>query len=160
MEDLILSQFEQQNSSTGDMIMMRSLRNGIIQKLNPKQQDEVLKSIDSLINSGFITYENGKLECLRLTELGFQRLYKNSKSTDDIEELILNKFKQQNSRANDIVQLKNLNFTIFQQLNPIEKDLFSDAINNLQANGYVTYEGKNTAIECLRLTDIGYDKLY
>lgn len=155
-----MSQFEKQNSKTGDIIMMRSLNNGILLKLNPKQQDEAINSINNLIDKEFITHEEGNLECLRLTELGFNSLYKNSKSAHDIEKLILNAFEKQNSRADHILMIRNLNHTIFQNLNPIEKSLIGEAINNLESKGYVTYEDASSGIECLRLTELGYENIY
>lgn len=160
MEDLIMSQFEKQNSKIGDIVMVRNLNFGILKGLNPKQQEEAVNSINNLINKGYITYEKDSLECLRLTELGFQSLYKNSKSTDDLEKLILNAFEKQNSRANDILMMRNLNHTLFQKLNPIEKYLIEDAVNNLQDKGFVKYEDGSSGLECLRLTELGYENLY
>ena len=155
-----MSQFEKQNSKTGDILMMRNLNNGIFRTLNPKEQDEAENTINSLIDKGFITYEKSALECLRLTELGFNSLYKNSKSVDDIEKLILNAFEKQKARANHILMIRNLNHSVFQNLNPIEKSLIEDAINNLQTKGFVVYEDGSSGVECLRLTDLGYDNLY
>ena len=160
MEELIMSQFEKQNSKVGDILMMRNLNNGILRTLNPKQQDEAINAINSLIDRQFVTYEKGNLECLRLTELGFKSLYKNSKTTSDIEKLILDAFEKQNSRANHILMIKNLNHTIFQNLNPIEKQLIEDAVNNLENKGFVKYEDASSGPECLRLTELGYENLY
>lgn len=156
-----MSQFEKQNSKTGDIIPMRVLNNGILRTLNPKQQDEALNSINSLIDKGFISYEKGGVfECLKLAELGFTSLYKNSKSLNDIEMLILNAFEKQKSRANDILMFRNLNHSIFKNLNPKEKNLIEDAVNNLQEKGFVIYEDASTGVECLRLTDLGFNNLY
>ena len=155
-----MSQFEKQNSKVGDIIMMKSLNNGILRNLNPKQQEGAINSINSLIDREYITYEKDGLECLRLTELGFRSLYIGSKTTSDIEELILKAFEKQNSRANHILMIKNLNHTIFQNLNPIEKILIEDAVNNLQSKGFVIYEDASSGLECLRLTDLGYENLY
>ena len=155
-----MSQFEKQNSKVGDILMMRNLNNGILRTLNPKQQDEAINAINSLIDRPFVTYEKGNLECLRLTELGFKSLYKNSKTTSDIEKLILDAFEKQNSRANHILMIKNLNHTIFQNLNPIEKQLIEDAVNNLENKGFVKYEDASSGPECLRLTELGYENLY
>ena len=160
MEDLIMSQFEKQNSKVGEIILMRNLRNGILQKLNPKQQDEAINAINILIDKNFVTYEEGNLECLKLTELGFTSLYQNSKSTAEIEKLILTAFENQNSRANNILMIRNLNHTIFQNLNPIEKNLVEKAVNNLQNKGFVTYEDASAGPECLRLTELGFENLY
>lgn len=153
-----MSQFEKQNSQTGGVIMMRVLNNGILRTLNPKQQDEAINTINSLIEREFITYEKNH-DCLRLTEVGFQSLYKNSKSSNDIEKLILNAFERQNSRSNDILIIRSLNHTIFKNLNPIEKNLIEDAVNNLINKGFIKYEDKSGP-DCLRLTELGYENLY
>ena len=160
MEKLILEQFEKQNSKAGHILMMRNLKLGLFQKFNPKQQEEVVNAINSLINKGYITYEDGKSgpECLRLTELGFENLYQNSKSTSELEKLIMKEFEKQNSKVGHILMMRNLNFGLVQNLNPVEKDLFVQAVNNLINKELITYEKDN--LECLKLTEKGYKTLY
>lgn len=162
MKDVIMSLFETRNSKAGNIVTMRELNNNLLQKLNPKEQEEAVNSINSLIESGFIIYENADsgIECIRLTDLGFKSLYKNSKSVSDIERLIFNEFKKFNSKIGNVLMIKNLNFSIFQDLNPVEKEFINDAINNLISKGYIQYEDASNGPECLRLTELGYNNLY
>lgn len=162
MKDVIMSLFETRNSKAGNIVTMRELNLNLLQKLNPKEQKEAVDSINSLIESGFITYEKGDsgIECIRLTELGFGSLYKNSKSVSDIERLIFNEFKRLNSKIGHILMIKNLNLSIFQNLNPVEIGYVTGAINNLISKGYIQYEDASSGPECLRLTELGYNNLY
>ncbi|WP_406842994.1 hypothetical protein [Flavobacterium soyae] len=162
MEELILQEFEKQNSKAGHILMLKNLNFGLLQKLNPKQRDQFEPAVNSLIEKGFITYEDGKNgpECFRLTDLGFGNLYLDSRSTDDIEDLILKKFEEQNSKAGHILMLANLNFGLLQKLNPKEKEKFEEAINSLIEKGFITHEDGKNGPECFRLTDLGYENLY
>lgn len=157
MEELILQQFEKQNSKAGHILTMKNLQFGLFLKLNPKQQDEAENAINSLIAKGFIVCEVGKNspDCIMLTEIGFDKLYKNSKSVLDIENLIMREFEKQKSKAGHTLTIRNLNFGLIQNLNPIEKDLFESAVNNLIDKELITHEH-----ECLRLTGKGYQTLY
>lgn len=58
MEDLILGEFEKQNSKTGEILMLRNLQHGLMKNLNPKQQDDFNSAINSLIEKGLVTYED------------------------------------------------------------------------------------------------------
>ncbi|MEJ5053700.1 hypothetical protein [Sphingobacterium sp. MYb382] len=160
MEELILNEFEKGKLKTNEIIPLRNLRFGLLSKLNPKQQDQAADAINSLITKEYITYEDGTqgIECIRLTQGGFDALYQKSMSVDDIEKQILSEFEDQNSRAGSIVMLKKLNFGLLQNLNPKEKSLFNDAIQNLIDKEMITYE--SGSLECLRLTEKGYDALY
>lgn len=162
MEELILQEFEKQNSKAGQILMMRNLNLGLFQKLNPKQQSEFQTVINKMIENGLITYEDGTSgpECIRLTELGYSNLYKNSLGVFEIESKILKEFENQNSRAGQIIMFKNLNFRLVAKLNPKEKELFNEAVNNLINKGFVTYEDGSTGLECLRLTELGFENLY
>jgi len=162
MEELILKEFEKQNSKAGQILMLKNLNFGLYQRLTPKQQDGLQDAINNLIDSGLIRYEDASSgpECLRLTDLGFSRLYSGSKTQEQIERLVLKEFEKQKSRAGDIIMLKNLNFGLFQSLNPKESELFEPALNSLIDKGLITYEGERTGVECIRLTEQGYDNLY
>ena len=160
MEKIILSQFEKAKAKPDHILMMKNLRFSIFDKLNPKQQKEAMDAINSLINKKYIIYEDGKNgpECIRLTKLGFENLYLDSKSKSEIESLIMAEFEKQNSKTGDIVMMRNLNFGLIQNLNPKEIELFEPAVNNLIEKKLITYEKGN--LECLRLTEIGYQELY
>lgn len=157
MEKLIMNEFSKTNSKAGHIIMMRSIHFGLAKNLNPKQKDDLYNSIESLISKGFIIYEESP-ESLRLTEDGYRTLYKNSKTLEEIENLVMNEFEKQNSRVNDFLLDRNLRFGLLQNLNPIEAELFAAAITSLINKGFVTYE--EGRISGLRLTEIGYNSLY
>ena len=160
MEDLIMNEFEKGKLKTNEILPLRNFRHGLMLKLNPKQQEEFFEAINSLIAKEYITYEDGTqgIECIRLTQSGFDTLYKNSKSVLDIEKQIMSEFVKLNSKAGHIVMLKNLDLGLFQNLNPKEKPLYNEAINSIIQKEIVTYE--NNSFECLRLTEKGYDTLY
>ena len=162
MEELILKEFEKQNSRAGHILMLRNLNFGLLQKLNPKQQEQFEPAINSLIEKGFIIFEDGSagIESLRLTQLGYDSLYNKSKSVSQIEVLILKEFEKQNSKVGNILMLRNLNFGLFQTLNPKEQNLFEPAVNSLIEKGLITYEDGSSGLGCLRLTELGFDKLY
>ena len=157
-----MAEFEKQNSKVGHVLMIKNLRFGLFQKLNPKQEVEALKAIDSLIEKRFITLEGRSTssECLKLTELGYNSLYQNSKNTDNIQSMILEAFEKQKSKAGHILMLKNLNIGLFQKLNPVEKELVNDAIGKLIEKGFIKYEDGSSGLECLRLTELGFENLY
>ena len=160
MEDFILSIFEKRDSKVGHPVMMRELAYNYFSNLNPKQQDQAYEAINSLIDKGFITHEdqNKNMECLRLTQLGYDNLYQNSRDVSDIEKMIMREFEKQNSRPGNVLAIKNLNFGLVQNLNPLEIERFEPAINNLIDKELITYE-KN-GLECIRLTERGYETLY
>ncbi len=162
MKDLIMQMFESCNCKAGNIVPMRTIRQNILRNLNPKDQERAIDEINSLIDSGYIIYESGSngLESLRLTEVGFKELYKNSKTVTEIERIILSKFEEIHSKPGDILLFRTLNHTVFSKFNPIEKDLIEDAINHLINIGYITYEGEKSGLECIRLTDLGYSILY
>lgn len=75
-----------------------------------------------------------------------------------IAELIFDKFRSTNCRAGHIVMMRTIRFSLIEQLNPKEKELFDIVFVGLQITGYFTYEGG--APECIRLTQKGYDYIY
>jgi len=159
MEELIMAEFEKTNSKPTHILMMRSLNFGLFKNLNPKQRQEADVAIQSLIDKQYVTYENGGgSDCLRLTDLGFSQLYRNSKTTEQIGKLVMDAFEKQHSKSGHIVMMRNINHSILQKLNPVEVNLFVDAVNNLINQGLITYEQE--PMECLRLTDKGYKELY
>jgi len=157
MEDLIMNEFEKTNSKPSHIIMLRNLRNGLFRNLNPKEVDAAYAAINSLIDKQYINYEKNS-DILRLTELGYAQLYKNSKSIEQIAQLILKAFERQSSKAGDMIMMNNISHNLLQKLNPVEQDIFNDSINKLINDGLITYEDSHLA--CLRLTEKGYEGLY
>lgn len=59
--------------------MMRTFRFGIELKLNPIEKDMYYCVLTGLINLNYVTYEAQNLECLRLTEKGYNYIYDDDK---------------------------------------------------------------------------------
>ena len=49
---------------------------------------------------------------------------------------------------------------IMRQMNPVEQEEFIAVINAMITDGLVTYEGANTRLEVIRLTEKGFSQLY
>ena len=56
---------------------MRTFRTKVREQLNPKEQGKVVETVNTLIDNGYITYEDGsqRIECLRLTDKGYDYIY-------------------------------------------------------------------------------------
>lgn len=77
--ELIFDKFRESKSKTGEIVMMRSIRFGLIEKLNPKEKELFFIVFNGLIFTGYFTYENTRLECICLTEKGYDYIYDDDK---------------------------------------------------------------------------------
>lgn len=77
--ELILDEFRKTNSKANHIVMMRSINFGIYPKLNPKEQELFFTVMNGLIFTGYYTYEKENLECIRLTEKGYDYIYDDEK---------------------------------------------------------------------------------
>lgn len=77
--ELIFDPFRQTNCRAGHIVMMRTFRFGIELKLNPIERDMYYCVLTGLINLNYVTYEDRNLECLRLTEKGYNYIYDDDK---------------------------------------------------------------------------------
>ena len=68
------------------------------------------------------------------------------------EEIVLDAFRKINARAGHVVPIRNFRNGIMRQMNPVEQEEF--------IAGLVTYEGANTGLEVIRLTEKGFSQLY
>lgn len=154
MQEKIMNLFEQRNLKQGEIILMNVIRQYTL-NFNHIQLQEFNDSLQNLIDSGFIKYEDATtgIACLRLTDRGFNSLYANSLTIDQLKRKVLDLFFSRNSRAGHIVMRV---FNNFMNLNPIESVRLVDAINSLQTDGYLTVEGNSD----LRLTQLGEDFIY
>lgn len=82
----------------------------------------------------------------------------NMKSKVQIQEIVLDLFRNTKSRDGHIIMMRTVNLSIYDKLNPKEQDIFSDSVNELIEKGYLVYETGSP--ECLRLTEKGYDRIY
>ena len=76
------------------------------------------------------------------------------------EEIVLDAFRKINARAGHVVPIRNFRNGIMRQMNPVEQEEFIAVINAMITDGLVTYEGANTGLEVIRLTEKGFSQLY
>ena len=79
--ELIFDAFRQTNCRVNHVVMMRTIRFGIEQKLNPIEQDRYVCALLGIINLKYVTYEENP-ECLRLTEKGYNYIYDDEKVSE------------------------------------------------------------------------------
>jgi hypothetical protein len=154
MEETIMNLFEQRNLKAGEIIPLRVI-NQHMATLNHVQRAALQNALQSLLERNYFTYEDGTtgIECLRLTEIGFNSIYSNSLTVEELKREVLGLFFKQHSRAGHIVMRV---FHNFQNLNPIEQNRLLDAINTLNDQGYILIENRSD----LRLTQLGEDTIY
>lgn len=74
MAEWILDFFRRANVDAGQIIMFRVIQNRLLD-LNPKERDLFTSVAKELITNGYFTYEEGPLQCLRLTTKGRDYIY-------------------------------------------------------------------------------------
>ena len=74
MAEWILDFFRNFNIDVGQIIVMRVLQNKL-HELNPKERDLFVPVANELIENGYFTYEEGPLQCFRLTQKGRDYIY-------------------------------------------------------------------------------------
>lgn len=80
LAELIFDAFRRFNCKTNEIIMMRTIRFGVIDKLNPKEKEIFFTVFNGLIFTGYFTYEQTSPECIRLTEKGYDYIYENEQA--------------------------------------------------------------------------------
>lgn len=74
MAEWILDFFRRAKVDAGEIVMMRSVQNKLID-LNPKERDLFVPVANELIEHGYFIYEEGTPQVLRLTEKGHDYIY-------------------------------------------------------------------------------------
>ena len=74
MAEWILDFFKKSNSDTGQIIMMRTIQNKLLE-LNPRERDLFVPVVNELIANGYFTYEEGTPQCFRLAQKGRDYIY-------------------------------------------------------------------------------------
>ncbi len=77
--ELIFDKFRASNCKTNEIVMMRSIRFGVIDILNPKEKEIFHTVLNGLIFTGYYTYHSDSPECIRLTEKGYDYIYDEDK---------------------------------------------------------------------------------
>ena len=155
-EEFIKNLFRQAKCKPGHIVPMRTINHSLINRLNPEEQKQCIDVINNMIKSGFCIYEKDKLECLRLTDKGYEGLYPN-KSLEELEKVILDIFRKTNCKTGEGFmerQLRNLE----RDLNPEDSKTLIEAANNLIQEGYCIYETQPSGF--FKLTQKGYDRIY
>jgi len=73
--ELIFDKFRQTNSKVNHVVPIRTIRFGLIDKLNPKEQELFDKVFIGLKALDYFTYEKDELESIRLTQKGYDYIY-------------------------------------------------------------------------------------
>lgn len=76
---------------------------------------------------------------------------------DELKNKIMYEFEKVNCKPNHIVMMRTFIFGLFSTLNPNEKELINDAINELIHENKIT---RDLDGQCLRLTQNGFNGLY
>ena len=79
LAELIFDKFRASNCKTNEIVMMRNIRFGVIDKLNPKEKEIFDAVLNGLIFTGYYTYHSDSPECIRLTEKGYDYIYDDEK---------------------------------------------------------------------------------
>lgn len=79
---------------------------------------------------------------------------------EEARRIVMSKFASTNSRANHVLPMRTLRFTVMQNLNREDQETFVNGINELIQEGMITYEPPQNGLEVLRLTEQGYNVLY
>lgn len=155
-EEFIKNLFRQAKCKPGHIVPMRTINNSLLNRLNPEEQKQCIDVINNMIESGFCTYEKDKLECLRLTDKGYEGLYP-KKSISELEDVILNLFRETNCKIDEGFIERHLR-NLERDLNPEDSKTLIEAANNLIYEGYCIYEAQPSGF--FKLTQKGYDRIY
>lgn len=162
LREIIWEAFRRINARAGHIVPMRTLKFGVMRQMNPVEQEQFVKELDTLIAEGLITYEDGKtgLEAIRLTENGFAQLY-HSRQDYQIAEALMDLFRRSNYRVGEIIPMRNINMQFIPGLNPVEQDRFEHIVNTLIDAGFITFEdGTSKSISGLILQQGGFEYIY
>lgn len=77
--ELIFDKFRITKCKVGHVVMMRTIQFSLIDKLNPKEKELFDIVFVGLQITGYFTYEKDSLECLRLTQKGYDYIYDDEK---------------------------------------------------------------------------------
>lgn len=75
IQERIFETFRIQKARPNHIVMIRVFRFSVIPELSPPEQDKFNEAAHELVEQGYILYENDPLECFRLTEEGYKRIY-------------------------------------------------------------------------------------
>lgn len=159
IEDFFFELFRETNCKVGHSVLMRNVRQRVRERLNPKEEEQLKEILQTQIEEGYYTYESEPLECLKLTQKGFDHIYLNhTKSVRQLEEIIFGLFRESRCNVGHSVLMRILRTRIREELNPKEGEQLYEILNKHIEEGYYTYESK--PLECLKLTQKGFDHIH
>jgi hypothetical protein len=157
---IIMERFRMSNSRPNHTIDQRWLRFNLTDKLNPKEQELVNSAITDLVAYGKIAIDNRNGLCLVLTQQGFEEIYPiaDDSTKEKIRNMILTGFAKLNSKPNQILDSRWINFNLRSKLNLREMDLLEIWIDDMEKDGFITIEDRQGF--CLVLTEKGFNEIY
>ena len=100
MAEWILDFFRRAKVASGQIVMFRNLQFAQ-QNLNPKERSLFLNVMNELLEHGYFTFEQEPLQCLRLSEKGFNYIY----DTEAVLDCCLDKQKTTEEDYKNIIAL-------------------------------------------------------
>ena len=87
LAEYIFDFFRAAKCKAGHIVMMRNFWHKSQRDLNPKEQEKVIEVANQLFENGYIIYEDAShgIECLRLTQKGFDYIYDENKPLDGFD---------------------------------------------------------------------------
>lgn len=75
-------------------------------------------------------------------------------------DIVWDAFRRTNSRAGHILFMRTFRMGAMRRMNPEEQCKFIETLNDMIAQGLISYESGDSGMDLIRLTDAGYAELY
>lgn len=158
LKEKIMHEFEKVHCKENEFVLESTFQLALFPQLNPKEQDMFSRAIQELIEDNNIVFDsNGSLLCYKLTTKGFNSLYKKSKSKEQLKEEVLDLFRKGNYRVGQAIRAQYIDLEWKPKLNPIEVKNLDEAINELIAKNFISF---NKEAYALVLLQEGFDYIY
>ncbi|MCP4347178.1 MAG: hypothetical protein GY795_16830 [Desulfobacterales bacterium] len=150
----ILNKFRELNAGENHVIPPRWLGLFYFPTLNPKEKEVFEKAIEELINEKLIVPVN---DTIKLTKKGVDKIYPDYETSpkEKIKNDILDKFREIKAGENHVIPPRWLGLIYFPTLNPKEKMVFDETIEELITDGIVL-----SARDTIKLTPKGVKEIY
>lgn len=158
----LMNKFKEDNAKVDHTIDPKWIRFSFADSLPINEKDLVNDAAQKLVDEGLvIVTKRLGMDCLTLTQKGFESIYNNDEKEviEKITKDILRKFKQSKCRIGEVLSHRWLELKYRLSLNPVEKDLYPKAIENLVNNEYINFQ-QNGSSYVLILQPKGYDYIY
>ncbi len=150
----ILNKFIELNAGVNHTIPPRWFNLHYYPLLNSTEKNVFEKAIEELIEEGIIASVQ---DSIMLTEKGVDKIYPDKKGTpkEKVKNDILKKFKDVKAKENHVIPGRWLSLLYFPSLNPKEKKVFDEAIDEL-----IKEEIVMPAYDTIKLTKKGVNTIY